>query len=239
MLVVKQKYMMTDKNTQRKYYAVKIGKVPGIYNTWAECANQVLGFSGSNFKAFSVLQDAQEFLGMIKKDSDSGTSGVLDIYTDGTYKSGTLGIGAWCKYEGHEYILSKRLTGDFLGKEYGINIDKCSSPTAEFIAVAEVIKRIRETTKFKQINIYTDYLGPEMWLCGQWNIKNTEIKKIYEIVKKLMENLKFRLEFHHVAGHTNSPGNTKADSICGNITAQINNSQGTFDTLGPFLEKFH
>uniref|UniRef100_A0A336LL17 Ribonuclease H n=1 Tax=Culicoides sonorensis TaxID=179676 RepID=A0A336LL17_CULSO len=32
------------------FYAVANGKIPGIYKTWAECENQVKGFSGAKYK---------------------------------------------------------------------------------------------------------------------------------------------------------------------------------------------
>lgn len=31
-------------------YAVKVGRVPGVYATWAECSKQVTGFRGAEFK---------------------------------------------------------------------------------------------------------------------------------------------------------------------------------------------
>ena len=50
-----------------KFYAVKKGKQPGIYQTWDECKQQVHGFSGAVYKSFSSLQEAQDFL-VEKKD---------------------------------------------------------------------------------------------------------------------------------------------------------------------------
>ena len=44
------------------YYAVKIGKTPGIYNTWEECKAQVLGFKGALFKKFSSKEQAINYL---------------------------------------------------------------------------------------------------------------------------------------------------------------------------------
>ena len=35
-----------------KYYAVKVGKTPGIYQTWDECKANVDGFSGALYKSF-------------------------------------------------------------------------------------------------------------------------------------------------------------------------------------------
>ncbi|GFN94536.1 ribonuclease h1 [Plakobranchus ocellatus] len=44
------------------FYAVKNGRVPGIYHTWAECESQVKGFSQPKYKKFASLQDAQKFI---------------------------------------------------------------------------------------------------------------------------------------------------------------------------------
>jgi ribonuclease H-related protein len=203
----------TDTKTQKKYYAVKVGRNSGIFNTWAECSSQVSGFSGAVFKSFSSLQDAQEFLGAPKKLTNARK---LDVYTDGSHKNGLLGIGAWCEYEGHEHQLAIRLTKEFLLDGYGADIANCSNVTAEFIAVVEVIKRVKRAKwaiGVNVLNICSDYIGPEKWLSGEWKINNAEIKKIYNTAKESMKEMAFELEFHHIPGHTNSPGNTKADSL--------------------------
>ena len=47
-----------------KYYAVKIGKVPGIYMSWDECRENVSGFSGAEYKSFGTIEEARAYLGM-------------------------------------------------------------------------------------------------------------------------------------------------------------------------------
>ena len=47
-----------------KFYAVKKGRVPGIYTTWEACQKQIKGFSGAVFKAFIDKQEALNFLGI-------------------------------------------------------------------------------------------------------------------------------------------------------------------------------
>ena len=42
-----------------KYYAVRIGRNPGIYHTWDECKRETMGFKGASFKKFSSLEDAR------------------------------------------------------------------------------------------------------------------------------------------------------------------------------------
>ena len=37
----------------KKYYAVRKGLNPGIYNTWDECRKNVIGFSGAIYKSFN------------------------------------------------------------------------------------------------------------------------------------------------------------------------------------------
>ena len=46
-----------------KYYAVKVGRQPGIYTTWEECKSQVNGYSGAIYKSFATLQEAKVFMG--------------------------------------------------------------------------------------------------------------------------------------------------------------------------------
>ena len=44
---------------KKKYYAVKQGVKPGIYETWAECEAQTKGFSGAQYKSFGSMAEAE------------------------------------------------------------------------------------------------------------------------------------------------------------------------------------
>lgn len=48
----------------KKYYAVKIGRTPGIYLTWDECKSQVDKFPGAIYKSFKTVQEAEMFAGL-------------------------------------------------------------------------------------------------------------------------------------------------------------------------------
>ena len=52
------------------YYAVAIGRVPGVYQTWDECKAQVTGYSGAIFKKFKTLTDANAFCKMHSNGDD-------------------------------------------------------------------------------------------------------------------------------------------------------------------------
>lgn len=47
---------------KNKYYAIKIGKVPGIYKTWDEAKNMIDNFPGAVYQAFPNLELAQTWL---------------------------------------------------------------------------------------------------------------------------------------------------------------------------------
>ena len=51
-----------SKAPQLKFYAVRIGKTPGIYHSWPDCLEQVKGFPKAVFKSFTSLTEAESFL---------------------------------------------------------------------------------------------------------------------------------------------------------------------------------
>ncbi|KKF96548.1 Ribonuclease H [Ceratocystis platani] len=51
-----------NNNTQPKFYAVRKGRVPGVYSTWTDCQGQIVGYKGAVFKSFPSLSDAQAFV---------------------------------------------------------------------------------------------------------------------------------------------------------------------------------
>ena len=97
-----------------KYYAVKVGRTIGIYNTWEECKEQVDGFEGARYKSFSKLEDAQEYLLDGKKELVN-TNGVV-AYVDGSYKEETneYSFGVVLLIDGKEYYFKKSFPEDEL-----------------------------------------------------------------------------------------------------------------------------
>lgn len=88
-----------------KYYAVKKGKVPGIYHSWAECQAQTKGYSGAIFKSFTTRVEAENFIddstSTSRTSSTSSTSSQSEnnevkytVYTDGSYYDNSAGGAA-------------------------------------------------------------------------------------------------------------------------------------------------
>ena len=43
------------------YYAVHIGRRPGVYTSWGQCKAEVHGYSGMKYKTFKNLPEARYY----------------------------------------------------------------------------------------------------------------------------------------------------------------------------------
>ena len=122
-----------------KFYAVRRGRKPGIYLTWAECEACVKGFKGAAFKSFPSREDAEKFvrgeitvqLGQKRSRSErggegsakrpriiegpahlppAGTGPFIDIYTDGSCPN-NVGSASRQGAAGWGFISSSQLLG--------------------------------------------------------------------------------------------------------------------------------
>tara|TARA_R110001599_G_scaffold129873_1_gene304599 strand:+ start:52257 stop:53087 length:831 start_codon:yes stop_codon:yes gene_type:complete len=184
----------------------------------------------------------------------------VKIYTDGSHigknseNENFVGFGAWCEvyidcnpnvndHELKEFRLSGECNKSLLAS-YGIDHQNISNPTAEFLAVAEVLRRfvrkLHQFTKtgqekdvtdfrFKHILFYCDYIGTQKWLDKEWKAKEDHIIKILSITLKwreIIESKGIQISFHHVKGHSGDRGNDKADKL-----AAMKDSIDDFDQL--------
>lgn len=70
--------------TSSAFYAVAIGRKPGIYGTWIECCRQVNGFSDARYKKFKALSDAIEFMAVYGGDGHFSQFKSEDFEPDST-----------------------------------------------------------------------------------------------------------------------------------------------------------
>lgn len=61
---------------KKKYYAVRVGRTPGIYRTWGDCQRQTTGHKGAEFKGFPTLEDAEAWMaGATARPAGGGSGG--------------------------------------------------------------------------------------------------------------------------------------------------------------------
>ena len=57
-----QRYLDGETPTRKGIYAVRRGRVPGIYYSAAECEEQVRGFNGAESQRFSTIEAAKRYM---------------------------------------------------------------------------------------------------------------------------------------------------------------------------------
>lgn len=204
------------------FYAVKVGMVPGIYETWDECKRNVDGFSGAKFKKFDSLDEAQSFI-KEKNELDESYKKLVDVsemsleeycklfdkdtvnaFVDGSYNQTkpSCGAGALIIRNGKTTVLSDEVFNkDYLSMRniYG-----------EIVA-AELVFGYAVDKGLKEINIFHDYEGLAKWCTGEWTANKERVKKYKELYDEVSKVVK--INFIHVKGHVGNPGNEAADII--------------------------
>jgi len=163
-----------------KFYAVQIGRKPGVYFTWDECKAQVIGYPKSLYKSFSTLKEAEEYVkGSVKVDQTESKASTV-IYTDGSFSSITNSAG-WACYHSltHEVI-------------YGSLPGKQTNNRAELFAILSAVKFFPG-----DLLIYTDSNYCVNILKGHW--KASENLDLYQSFKELIKDR--CIELQHVYGH--------------------------------------
>lgn len=195
---------------EKKYYVVKVGKVPGIYFNWPDCQAQVVGFPGAIYKGFKTLEEAEAFLGKDTRASvDSGSDELVlpenYAFVDGSFNSAEkrYGYGGFLVVNGEKHIV----TGDGVDEEMAA----MRNVAGEISGATAAIKLAMELG-VKELTVFYDYEGICQWADGNWKT-NKEGTKAYAMFVKEARATGIKIEFVHVKGHSGIPGNEEADML--------------------------
>lgn len=199
----------------KKFYAVKVGKTPGIYNTWEDCKAQVEGVSGATYKSFTTAAEACAYMGWgnaptnAANDNSEKSLSTLAAdeavaYVDGSYNDATkqFSYGIVFFAEGTESHFSQCIEDESLVSMRNV---------AGEIKGAEAAMRYALEKGYKSLSIYHDYEGIAKWCMGEWktNKEGTiAYKKYYDSIKD-----KIDIKFVKVKGHSNDKYNDMADKL--------------------------
>jgi len=213
---------------KKTYYAVKVGKNPGIYRTWEQTKEQVEGFSGAVYKSFLTEDEAIKFIEEIDTTTDIESESIKDLnsqiakeienlendsviaFVDGSYSENA---GGKEKYSFGAVILSDQ-TENNLYKAY-VDTDnlKYRNVVGELSGVKEVILWAIGHNK-KKITIYYDYEGIEKWATSEWKANNDLTKNYVKFIEE--KKLLIDIEFCKVPAHSGISYNEKADTLAKN-----------------------
>lgn len=200
---------------KKKIYAVKKGRNIGIFRTWAECSAAVKGYSGAQYRGFSTMDEAEQYLYGTKADvaedrlekEEDCQEGQVVAYVDGSFDDevGRYGFGCVILLPNGEIV---RKSGS------GNDPDAMSSRNVagEILGAVCAVKWCA-SNGHKALKICYDYMGIEMWATREWKAK----KKLTMEYAGLMEEYgkKINISFKKVAAHTGDKYNEEADRLAG------------------------
>lgn len=216
----------------QKYYAVRRGKKPGIYLTWAECKQQVDGFTGARYKSFQTKKEAEEFLvakDNFKKATKTNTTTDINdyevvVYTDGGSRNHGNVKGGHVKSDDKAawayHINTKTDKYEGTDGEFGATNNRM-----EIMALIESIKRLNDlklNTKKTIFILDSQYVLNAInknWLNG-W--KKRGFKKadgtqpinveLWKQLDKLLPTVTDKT-FEWTKGHATNAGNNRVDEL--------------------------
>ena len=193
-----------------KVYAVKCGRVPGIYKTWADCQKQVIKYPGAIFKSFKTLEEAEKFMGItsVNKGLDEPVKSDTRekypyAYVDGSFykDSFVYGYGGFLMTDKDTRII---LQGSGNDKEMASMRNVAGEILGCMAAVQEA-----EKLGLENLSVYYDYQGIESWATGAWKTNKTGTKYYADFMRKT----KVKVHFVKVKGHSGIDGNEMADQL--------------------------
>lgn len=187
------------------YYAVKNGRKPGIYNTWEECNQQILGFPNALFKKFNSYSEAEDFMnGGEKSKLTENTVKGYKAYVDGSFNGKDFSCGVVVLNEKDELVFkfSKKYTNPTYASLHNV--------AGEIIGAGEAI-RWAVRNHIPQITIFYDYQGIEKWPTKEWQAKTDITKKYVEFYDKMSKLI--NISFVKVKAHSKNKYNDMVDEL--------------------------
>lgn len=146
----------------KKYYAVRVGRKPGVYETWAECQAQTKGFSGAEFKSFTARSIAEDAVQNGWDNKQGDLNDVTPKTKNDDYIKDSLSVDGACSDNPGkmEYQCVHTETGElvFDSPIYPVGTNNLG----EFLALVHALRYLKENND-TTTPIYSDSMSALAW----------------------------------------------------------------------------
>lgn len=220
----------------KKYYAVKKGRHPGIYKTWAECQKEVNGYPNAKFKSFLTFKGANEWLqatgNIVPSTKTVDYSDNILVYTDGGSRNHGNKLGQHVKADDKAawayFIQTKDQAYTGTAGEFGATNNKMEI-TALIQALTKLLELVLQDQPITAILDSHYVLDPIMkgwltnWQRRGWltaSGKPVANQKLWEEIVTLLPQFP-NLHFDWTKGHATNAGNNKVDELLNKTMDQL------------------
>lgn len=208
-------------NPLAKYYAIKKGRKPGIYEDWEIAKQQVEGYSGAEYRSFASREDAIAYLSGEHWQCPESLKDTILACVDGSYKNGVCGSGiVICDQDGaHEFY--------FWTDEQ--DLVKLRNVASEILSVLFTINYAMQK-KAKRLIVKHDFENLNKWINGEYDVK-CSLTVLYKKLVKDAEAKGLRIEFEKVKAHSRDICNERADELAKLATQKNRNVEWRLEVL--------
>lgn len=211
-----------------KFYAVKTGFKPGVYDNWSDCQKAVSGFPGAIFKSFKTKQEAQNFLNApLKQTKDVSAIDLsqfdLLVYTDGGCRNHGNQLGQKVKATDKAawgYLITDNQNhklNDGTDGEFGATNNQMEM-TAVIRALQHLVNRNYDLTNQKiaficDSHYVTDGINLRMDDYVQKQFNGLKNANLWKELHWLLSQFNIQPEFLWTKGHSTNTGNNYVDAL--------------------------
>ena len=200
----------------QKFYAVRAGHIPGIYESWDEAKAQVDGFSGAEYRGFKTLAEAQMYMGQpvaCRTPDEAADDQMLEkcradgsaiAYVDGSFdaSTGRFSYGIVLFEPGGAHRHAESFDNPEMAEMRNV---------AGELKGAAVAMRYCYLHGIPRLTIYHDYEGIAKWCTGAWRANKPGTVGYVEFYRKIRPRV--NVTFVKVKGHSGDRYNEQADRL--------------------------